>query len=68
MRRFKRYIPELIAKHTMRLFSGQVYIYGIGQFEFNEGKLVLPKQAEHQHYRTVNEVNQEVMKLRCAYV
>ncbi len=67
MRKFKRYLPGLIAKHVMRLFKGSIYIYGIGRFEFDEGKLILPKQAKQVDFKTVKEVNQEVMRLRCAY-
>ncbi|POF57361.1 hypothetical protein CRN58_19865, partial [Vibrio vulnificus] len=30
-------------------------------------KLILPAKAEQKHFQTVKEVNQEIMKLRCAY-
>ncbi|HGI8853356.1 TPA: DUF1107 family protein, partial [Vibrio cholerae] len=36
-------------------------------FEFDNGKLKLPEKADQRHYQTVKEVNQEIMKLRCAY-
>ncbi|MBM7037912.1 DUF1107 domain-containing protein [Vibrio ulleungensis] len=67
MRKFKRYLPGLIAKHVMRLFKGSIYIYGIGRFEFDEGKLILPKQAKQLDFKTVKEVNEEVKRLRFAY-
>ena len=67
MRLFKRYTPGMIAKHVSRLFKGRIYIYGIGKFEFDNGKLVLPEKAERRHFQTVKEVNQEIMRLRCAY-
>ncbi|MGL6262016.1 DUF1107 domain-containing protein [Vibrio sp. WXL103] len=67
MRLFKRYLPGLIAKHVTRLFKGRIYINGIGKFEFDQGKLVLPEKADQRHFRAVNEVNSEVMKLRLAY-
>lgn len=67
MRMFKRYTPSMIAKHISRLFKGRIYIYGIGKFEFDNGKLILPDQAEKRHFKTVNEVNQEIMRLRCCY-
>ncbi|MGL6027040.1 MAG: DUF1107 domain-containing protein [Vibrio sp.] len=67
MRLFKRYTLGMIAKHVSRLFKGRIYIYGIGKFEFDHGKLQLPEQAEQRHYQTVKEVNQAIMKLRCAY-
>lgn len=67
MRLFKRYTPSMIAKHISRLFKGHIYIYGIGRFEFDNGKLILPERAGRQHFRTVNEINQEIIKLRGAY-
>ncbi|CAH0541423.1 DUF1107 domain-containing protein [Vibrio marisflavi] len=68
MRQFKRYIPSMIAKHISRLFKGRIYIYGVGGFEFDNGKLILPAKAEPRHFQAVKEVNQEIMKLRCAYI
>ena len=68
MRLFKRYTPSMIAKHISRLFKGRIYISGIGKFEFDNGKLIVPDKAEARHFQTVKEVNQEVMKLRCAHV
>ncbi|HAS64426.1 MAG TPA: hypothetical protein DCS35_18780 [Vibrio sp.] len=67
MRLFKRYTPSMIAKHISRLFRGRIYIYGVGKFEFDNGKLILPERAERRHFQAVKEVNQEIMKLRCAY-
>ncbi|MDW6091831.1 DUF1107 domain-containing protein [Vibrio rhizosphaerae] len=64
MRLFKRYTPSMIAKHISRLFKGRIYIDGIGKFEFDQGKLILPEQAEPRHYRTVKEINQEIMRLK----
>jgi len=67
MRMFKRYTPSMIAKHISRLFKGRIYIYGIGKFEFDNGKLILPERAEKRHFKAVNEVNQEIMRLRNCY-
>ncbi len=67
MRLFKRYIPSMIAKHISRLFKGRIYIHGIGKFEFDNGKLILPERAEKRHFQTVKEVNKEIMRLRCVY-
>ncbi|MDC0610636.1 DUF1107 domain-containing protein [Vibrio sp.] len=64
MRLFKLYTPSMIAKHISRLFKGRIYIYGVGKFEFDQGKLILPEQAEERHFQTVKEVNQEIMKIR----
>ncbi|MCK6264748.1 DUF1107 domain-containing protein [Vibrio sp. ZSDE26] len=67
MRLFKRYTPSMIAKHISRLFKGRIYIYGVGKFEFDNGKLILPARADNRHFQAVKEVNSEVKKLRCAY-
>lgn len=64
MRLFKRYTPSMIAKHISRLFKGRIYIYDIGKFEFDNGKLMLPEKAEKMHFQTVKEINQEIMKMR----
>lgn len=53
MRLFKRYTPSMIAKHISRLFKGRIYIYGVGRFEFDNGKLILPEKAEQRHFRAV---------------
>lgn len=66
MRLFKRYTPGMIAKHVSRLFKGRIYIYGVGKFEFDNGKLILPDRAEQRHFQTVKEVNLEIRRLRCA--
>ncbi|NLS12853.1 DUF1107 domain-containing protein [Vibrio sp. SM6] len=67
MRLFKRYTPCMIAKHIIRLFKGRIYIHGVGRFDFDQGKLILPEKAETQHFRAVKEINLEVKRLRSAY-
>ncbi|MGB2079202.1 MAG: DUF1107 domain-containing protein [Vibrio sp.] len=67
MRLFKRYMPSMIAKHVSRLFKGRIYIHGVGRFEFDQGKLIIPEKAEQRHFKTVNEVNQEISRLRCSF-
>ncbi|MCW8330575.1 DUF1107 domain-containing protein [Photobacterium sp. SDRW27] len=64
MRMFKRYVPKLIAKHVSRLFSGRIYIDGRGGYEFNNGMLLVPVKAQQRHFQTVNEVNQEIKRLK----
>ncbi|MEZ8826313.1 DUF1107 domain-containing protein [Vibrio sp. 10N.261.55.A7] len=65
MRLFKRYTPSMIAKHVSRLFKGKIYIYGVGKFEFDNGKLILPERADNRHFQAVKEVNLEIKRLRC---
>lgn len=64
MRLFKRYLPGMIAKHVSRLFKGRIYIYGVGKFEFDHGKLIVPEKAEARHFKAVKEINHEILKLR----
>ena len=64
MRMFKRYLPKLIAKHVSRLFSGRIYIDGRGGYHFDKGMLLVPVKAQQRHYQTVNEVNQEIRRLK----
>ncbi|CAH0532623.1 hypothetical protein VST7929_00463 [Vibrio stylophorae] len=66
MREFQRYLPKLIAKHVTRLFAGDIYIQGLGQFHFAKGKLEVPQQAELDHYRAVKEINGEIKRLKLA--
>lgn len=67
MRFFKHYAPSMIAKHISRLFNGRIHIHGIGEFRFEEGRLIVPTQAEREHYRMIKEINIEVNRLRMAY-
>lgn len=67
MRFFKHYAPSMIAKHISRLFNGRIHIHGIGEFRFEEGRLIVPTQAERKHYRMIKEINVEVNRLRMAY-
>ena len=64
MRIFNRYLPVLIAKHVYRLFKGRLYIKGRGNFEFQQGMLKAPSDADFEHYRTVKEINIEIRRLR----
>lgn len=64
MRIFNRYLPALIAKHVYRLFKGQLYIEGRGNFEFQQGMLKAHLDADFDHYRTVKEINNEIRRLR----
>ncbi|OEF27773.1 DUF1107 domain-containing protein [Vibrio rumoiensis] len=65
MRLFNKYVPGQIAKHISRFFKGRIYINGVGKFEFDNAKLIIPSEAENKHYQTVKEINQEVSRIRC---
>ncbi|MFP1845592.1 DUF1107 domain-containing protein [Lonsdalea quercina] len=64
MRIFERYNPFKVAKYVKTLFRGRLYIKGVGAFEFNYGKILLPKKKDKQHLEVMSEVNRQVMKLQ----
>ncbi|CED72242.1 DUF1107 domain-containing protein [Aliivibrio wodanis] len=67
MRFFKHYAPSMIAKHISRLFNGKIHIHGIGEFRFEQGRLIVPTQAEREHYKMIKEINLEVARLKLCY-
>ncbi|MBG6245769.1 hypothetical protein CS369_15125 [Candidatus Symbiopectobacterium sp. 'North America'] len=64
MRIFERYNPLKVAKYVKTLFRGRLYIRGIGAFEFDYGKILLPKTQDKQHLLVMSEVNRQVMWLQ----
>lgn len=50
MRLFKCYILGMIVKYVSCFFKGRIYIYGVGKFEFNNGKLVLLECVEKCYF------------------
>ncbi len=65
MRLFNKYVPGAVARHVSRFFKGRIYINGVGKFEFDNAKLIIPSQAQSLHYRMVKEINQEINRIRC---
>ena len=57
MRIFKKYSPAMIAKHVRTFFKGRRYIHGRGAYEFNNGSIVMPADADEKHRDTVKELN-----------
>ena len=55
MRIFKKYFPALIAKYVRTFFRGRLYIHGRGGYEFENGKVVMPVEADPVHRATVQE-------------
>ncbi|MEH0831915.1 DUF1107 domain-containing protein [Pectobacterium cacticida] len=64
MRIFERYNPFKVAKYVKTLFRGRLYIKGIGAFEFDHGKILLPKKQDKQHLSVMSEVNRQVIRLQ----
>lgn len=63
MRIFHRYNAIKVATYVKTLFRGRLYIKGIGAFEFDKGKILLPKVRDKQHFSIMPEVNRQVMRL-----
>ncbi len=64
MRIFQRYNPLMIARHVKVFFRGRMYIKGVGAFEFDNGKILLPKTKDKQHLTVMNEVNRQINELQ----
>ncbi|OSM98530.1 MULTISPECIES: DUF1107 domain-containing protein [Lonsdalea] len=64
MRIFERYNPFKVAKYVKTLFRGRLYIKGVGAFEFDYGKILLPKKKDKLHLEVMSEVNRQVIKLQ----
>ncbi|MGL5290397.1 MAG: DUF1107 domain-containing protein [Vibrionaceae bacterium] len=68
LRIFHQYRPKQVALHIKGLFRGRIYIKGVGGFEFDSGRLLLPAKKSLRIFAVVNEVNAEVKKLKDASV
>ncbi|PWC13915.1 MULTISPECIES: DUF1107 domain-containing protein [Brenneria] len=64
MRIFERYNPMKVAKYVKTLFRGRLYIKGVGAFEFDYGKILLPKTQDKRHLLVMSEVNRQVIRLQ----
>ena len=66
MKIFQRYNPLQVAKYVKILFRGRLYIKDVGAFEFDKGKILVPKVKDKQHLSVMSEVNRRfcVCKLR----
>ncbi|MCR3756011.1 MAG: hypothetical protein HNEKOMLI_00790 [Sodalis sp. Psp] len=64
MKIFHRYNAIKVATYVKILFRGRLYIKGIGIFEFDKGKILLPKVRDKKHFSVMSEVNRQVMQLQ----
>ena len=62
MKIFQRYNPLQVAKYVKILFRG--YIKDVGAFEFDKGKILIPKVKDKLHLSVMSEVNRQVMRLQ----
>ena len=63
LRNFKAYRPLQVARFVKTLFKGQVHIEGIGSFEFDGGKLLMPNKENRKMLSVMSEVNQHIRQL-----
>jgi hypothetical protein len=63
VRIFKKYLPAMIAKYVRTFFRGRLYIHGRGGYEFDNGKIVMPPEADQVHRATVQELNSKIAEI-----
>lgn len=63
LREFTRYRPHQVARFVKTLFKGQFIIAGIGEFSFDNGKVLLPELSDRQKLSTFKEINQAISAL-----
>ena len=64
MKIFQRYNPLQVAKYVKILFRGRLYIKDVGAFEFDKGKILIPKVKDKLHLSVMSEVRLCVCKQR----
>lgn len=62
-REFSTYRPRQVARLVKILFKGQFTIEGIGQFQFDQGKVLLPEVSNKQKLSIFKEVNGTIAAL-----
>ena len=63
LREFTCYRPHQVARFVKTLFKGQFVIAGIGEFSFDNGKVLLPELSDRQKLSTFKEINQAISAL-----
>ncbi|PMH42551.1 hypothetical protein BCU68_14020 [Vibrio sp. 10N.286.49.B3] len=60
LRNFSTYRPHQVARFVKILFKGQFSIEGVGQFQFDQGKVLLPEISDKQKLIIYKEVNGQI--------
>ncbi|MEZ9004138.1 DUF1107 family protein [Vibrio splendidus] len=63
LRKFSTYRPHQVARFVKVLFKGQFTIEGIGEFRFDQGKVLLPEVSDKQKLTIFKEVNGTIAAL-----
>lgn len=56
MKIFQRYNPLQVAKYVKILFRGRLYIKDVGAFEFDKGKILIPKVKDKLHLSVMSKL------------
>ncbi|AEX20800.1 MULTISPECIES: DUF1107 domain-containing protein [Vibrio] len=64
LREFAVYRPLQVARFVKTLFKGQFFIAGVGNFDFDNGKVLLPDVKDQKRLSVFKEVNQEIASLK----
>lgn len=62
-RNFKAYRPLQVARFVKTLFKGQIHIEGVGTFDFDEGRILMPSLENKRMLSVMSEVNQHIRQL-----
>lgn len=65
---FQRYNPLQVAKYVKILFRGRLYIKNVGAFEFDKGKILIPRVKDKLHLSVMSEVNHQVTLMQAEAV
>lgn len=63
LREFTHYRPQQIARFVKTIFKGQFIVHGVGEFEFDNGKVLMPDIADSQKMMTFKEINKAIALL-----
>ncbi|MCL9780496.1 DUF1107 domain-containing protein [Vibrio sp. S4M6] len=60
---FPVYRPQQVARYVKRLFKGRFLICGIGEFQFDHGKVLVPELANEIKLNAFREINKQIEAL-----
>ncbi len=63
LRTFRQYRPRQIALYVKAFFRGKLYIAGIGAFDFDGGRLLLPSMDNRPALMVMKEVNKLIKEM-----
>ncbi|MCL9668483.1 DUF1107 domain-containing protein [Rosenbergiella epipactidis] len=67
MKIYKRYNPIQIARYVKTLFKGEIYIEDVGEFHFDQGKVLKPVNGDIQRLSIMSEINRQVNALQVKF-